>query len=68
MNYEKKLQKAIDLNEGMFSVLPTSIIKYSINGSFILPNGIVVLVEQDIQSYINNTLVFYNKEDIPKIE
>ena len=30
----------------------------SINGSYILPNGIIVLVEEDVESYLNETLVF----------
>ena len=61
-------RKIINLDDGMFPVLPTSITKYSINGSYILPNGIVVLVEEDIQSYINNTLIFYEEENLPQIE
>ena len=28
------------------------------NGSFILPNGIVVLVEEDYEAYLNGTIVF----------
>lgn len=31
------------------------------NGSYVLPNGIVVLVDLDIESYINGTLKFYDK-------
>lgn len=61
-------KRIVNLNDGMFPVLPTSITKYSINGSFILPNGVVVLVEEDIQSYINNTLIFYEEENLPQIE
>ena len=34
------------------------------NGSYILSNGIVVLVDSDIESYLNNTLVF--KKSLPK--
>lgn len=34
--------------------LPTTI-----NGSFILPNGVVVLVDTDIDSYLHNALIFY---------
>ena len=33
------------------------------NGSFILPNGIIVLVDEDIPLYLNNTLIFYNKDE-----
>ncbi len=41
--------------------------KYSINGSYILPSGIVILVDEDINAYFNNTLIFYNKNDIPQM-
>ncbi len=41
---------------------PTSFL-YTENGSFILPNGIIVLVETDIESYINGTLEFYNRKE-----
>ena len=39
-------------------LLPTTL-----NGSYILPNGIIVLVEEDIEAYLNNTLVFYKKDE-----
>lgn len=41
--------------------------KYSINGSYMLTNGIIVLVENDIQDYLEKKLVFYEKHNIPKI-
>ena len=31
------------------------------NGSFILPSGIIVLVEEDIEAYLNGTLIFYDE-------
>ncbi len=33
------------------------------NGSYILPNGIIVLVDEDIEAFMNGTLVFYNKDE-----
>lgn len=33
------------------------------NGSYILPNGIIVLVDEDIILYQQNTLVFYYKKE-----
>ncbi len=33
---------------------------YTPNGSFILPNGVIVLVDEDIEAYLNGTLVFVN--------
>ena len=34
--------------------------KKSANGSYILPNGVIVLVEEDIDAYFAGTLVFYD--------
>lgn len=42
-----------------------SITKVSVNGSYILDNGIVVLVDEDIEAYLNGTLQFYYPEDVP---
>ena len=36
---------------------------YTLNGSFILPNGVIVLVEEDYEAYMNDTLVFINPND-----
>ena len=33
------------------------------NGSYILPNGVIVLVDEDVEAYINGTLFFYNKDE-----
>lgn len=37
--------------------------KVSINGSYILPNGIIVLVEEDIEAYFGGTLIFYDEDE-----
>ena len=37
--------------------------KVSINGSYILPNGIIVLVDEDLEAFFNGSLVFYDKND-----
>lgn len=42
--------------------------KVSINGSYILPSGIIVIVDEDIEAYENGTLVFYDKDDLPQTE
>lgn len=31
------------------------------NGSYILPNGVIVLVDEDIEAYMNQTLIFQKK-------
>ena len=61
-------KRMLDLNVDNATILPTSITKFSINGSYILPNGIVVLVEEDIEAYMDGTLVFYDKDDLPTVE
>ena len=48
-----------------FIEIQNNIVMISDNGSYVLSNGIVVLVDSDIESYLNNTLVFRNpNEDI----
>lgn len=36
---------------------------YSENGSYILKNGVIVLVDEDIEAYLNGTLTFNKEED-----
>lgn len=45
-----------------------SITQVTSNGSYILPNGIIVLVDADIEAYLNGTLVFYDKDDLPVVQ
>ena len=49
-------------------IQPFNISKVSINGSYILTNGIVVLVDEDIEAYMNGTLQFYDRDDLPTTE
>ena len=42
--------------------------KVTLNGSYILPNGIIVLVDEDIEAYFNGTLVFYDKNNLPQTQ
>ena len=42
-----------------------SIQKVSLNGSYILPDGNIVLVDEDVEAYFNGTLVFYDKDKLP---
>lgn len=37
--------------------------KVSLNGSYILSNQMIVLVDEDVRAYLNGTLVFYNKSE-----
>lgn len=55
----------IDLGGTITPVNPFNIRKVTANGSYILPNGIAVIVDADVEAYINGTLVFYNPDELP---
>ncbi|MBQ7387104.1 MAG: hypothetical protein IJW03_02945 [Clostridia bacterium] len=55
----------LDLSEDVTSDLMSIITQVSANGSYILPSGIVVLVDEDIQAYLDGTLQFYHPDSIP---
>lgn len=55
----------IDLGGTITPVNPFNIRKVSVNGSYILPNGIAVIVDADEEAYRNGTLVFYDPSDVP---
>ena len=54
----------LDLRDDYYNSI-ASITQVSINGSYVLPSGIVVLVDEDIQAYLDGTLVFYHPDNIP---
>ena len=56
------------LGDDFVQVGPMSITKVTLNGSYILPNGIIVLVEEDIEAYENGTLIFYDKDKLPQTQ
>ena len=49
-----------DIHEGIMSIT-----QVSVNGSYIRSDGIVVLVDEDIEAYLAGTLQFYHPEDVP---
>ena len=51
------------VEDGQIGIM--SAVQVSVNGSYILPNGIVVLVDADVEAYLAGTLRFYHPEDIP---
>ena len=56
----------LDLRNDFGAIEPANIsldILTSDNGSYILPSGIIVLVDKDIIAYMNGTLVFRTIED-----
>ncbi len=55
----------LDLTKDYANTIMSLTAQVSINGSYILPSGIVVLVEEDIQAYLDGTLVFYNSNSVP---
>lgn len=55
----------LDLFEDSANSIMSTITQVSINGSYIFPNGIVVLVDEDVQAYLDGTLVFYQPDNVP---
>ncbi|MBQ8414929.1 MAG: hypothetical protein IJX58_06775 [Clostridia bacterium] len=52
------------VEEGFSIILSTSQLPHTENGSYILPSGIIVLMDEDIEAYMNGTLEFiYPNED-----
>ena len=49
--------------DGGFIIMSNT--KVSVNGSYILPDGNIVLVDEDVEAYLNGTLVFYDKDKLP---
>jgi len=54
----------LDLRDNYYNSI-ASITRVSVNGSYILSGGIVVLVDEDVQAYLDGTLVFYHPDNIP---
>ncbi len=46
----------------------SAITKVTVNGSFILPNGVIILEAADLEAYLNGTLVFYDKDQVSVIQ
>ena len=46
----------------------SAVTNVTINGSFILPNGVIVLEDEDLEAYLNGTLFFYDKDKVPVIQ
>jgi hypothetical protein len=66
LNYCISCKATID--SGFGGVIHQGIINLvSINGSYVLPSGNIVLVPEDLQAYYNGTLVFYNKNELPEV-
>ncbi len=57
----------VTLTEGFIPIIQ-NVQKVSVNGSYILSNGIIVLVDEDVEAYMNGTLVFYDKDKVPELQ
>ena len=55
---------SVEMGFIQFNANLSSVNNVTINGSFILPNGIIVLKDEDIEEYLNGTLVFCNKNEV----
>lgn len=51
-----------------YTINSSEITQITSNGSFILPNGVIVLVNEDLEAYLNGTLIFYHKSDTSLIQ
>lgn len=51
-----------------WTINSSAVTKVTINGSFILPNGVIVLEDEDLEAYLNGTLVFYDKDKVPVLQ
>ena len=54
----------LDMRDNIYEGI-MSITQVSVNGSYIRSDGIVVLVDEDIEAYLAGTLQFYHPEDVP---
>ncbi len=54
----------VNLNDGVFPIVPMDMIGLTINGSFVLNNEIIVLAAEDIENYYNRCLVFRKEEEL----
>lgn len=46
---------------------PQSLTYVSQNGSYILQSGVVVLVEEDVTTYLEGKLIFYRQDSLPNV-
>ena len=51
-----------------FTQIIQSAQKVTLNGSYILPDGVIVLVDEDLDAYYNGTLIFYDKNNLPQTQ
>lgn len=57
--------RRLDLNVDHAGIIMSNVVKVSANGSYILASGVVVLVDADVEAYLNGTLVFNEQVNVP---
>ena len=50
----------VDMGFIVMNINNLSISSITSNGSYILPNGVIVLDEKDVEAFLNGTLIFEN--------
>ena len=55
-------------DKALISYNSTFVQLVTINGSYILPSGVVVLADKDINDYFTNSLIFYKKNEISQFK
>ena len=60
--------RLLDLQQDSAQIQSSDMVLSTTNGSYILSNGIVILVEADIEAYLNGTLQFYPANDLPQTQ
>ena len=65
MNYEgtSNLSKDEAWYNASKQAFDNQLIYITENGSYILSNGIIVLIDEDIKAYFDGTLVFHKKDE-----
>ncbi len=56
----------LDFTDDIASIIQNNN-KITLNGSYILSSGIVVLADEDIEAYLNGTLQFYDGNKLPDV-
>ena len=56
---------AIVPKNGLLSINSLQVQYVTANGSFIAPNGVIYLVDEDFEAYLDGTLIFYKKGTVP---
>ena len=62
-----EIEKVWDFSKGV-NKINVGVIDSGVYSHDDLPNGIIFLVDEDIEAYENGTLVFYDKGNVPQVQ